>query len=187
MIGAFLALIPLVLLFRGERKVHEDIRSIDDYYKEEVEIIKMYIVGEVINPGIYEIEKGLILDDLIKMAGGLTDKAGEDINLVYLLEKNETIYIKSKEDSGGMEISKGDDWIAQASDEPVFVNDKININTADEKTLCQLDGIGPKTANDIIEYRNKYGPFESIEDIMKVPGIKNAKFEKIKKFIITSD
>jgi comEA protein len=59
----------------------------------------------------------------------------------------------------------------------------ININTADEKLLCQLPGIGQKTAQRIIEYRQTHGRFNSIEEIMNVRGIGPKKFERLKNLI----
>ena len=56
----------------------------------------------------------------------------------------------------------------------------MNINTADKAALCTLPGIGGSRAGDIIAYREANGRFESCEDIMKVPGIKNAAYEKIR-------
>ena len=56
----------------------------------------------------------------------------------------------------------------------------ININTADKNELQNLPGIGPGKAEAIIEYRRKYGDFEENEDIMKVPGIKEGTFRKLK-------
>ena len=64
---------------------------------------------------------------------------------------------------------------------------KVNLNTADEKMLCTLPGIGTSRAKSIIDYRTKNGVFKRIEDVMKVSGIKEAAFEKIKDFITVSD
>jgi len=60
---------------------------------------------------------------------------------------------------------------------------KININTASAEELTQLQGIGPKYAAKIVEYREQNGPFASAEDIMKIPGIGPATFEKNKERI----
>lgn len=62
---------------------------------------------------------------------------------------------------------------------------RTNINTADFNELIKIKGIGPKTAESIIEYRAINGPFFYVEDIQKVKGIGPRKFEDIKKWIIT--
>ena len=67
---------------------------------------------------------------------------------------------------------------------PQGVHIPININTADKETLCLLEGIGEMTADKIINYREK-GGFECIEDVMKVHGIGEKTFEKIKYYITT--
>lgn len=64
----------------------------------------------------------------------------------------------------------------EVSDEPLY----ININTADMETLMKLNGIGKVKAKAIIEYREKNGPFKSIEEIKNVKGIGEATFQKIK-------
>ena len=61
---------------------------------------------------------------------------------------------------------------------------KININTASAEELTQLQGVGPKYAAKIVEYREQKGPFASPEDIMKIPGIGPATFEKNKELIV---
>ncbi|MFA5341744.1 MAG: helix-hairpin-helix domain-containing protein [Clostridia bacterium] len=147
------------------------------------EMIKICLKGEVVNPGIYEIEKGSILNELLDKAGGLTKDAGEDINMVLVLDKNMTIYIRSVNEAGGVDISDNQDAIIQKDDEKILFENKININTASTETLCILPGIGEKTAQAIVAYRMENGDFVRIEDIMNVPGIKNAKFETIKDYI----
>lgn len=61
---------------------------------------------------------------------------------------------------------------------------KININTASAEELTQLQGVGPKYAAKIVEYREQKGPFASPEDIMKIPGIGPATFEKNKELMV---
>ena len=63
------------------------------------------------------------------------------------------------------------------------VTSKINLNTAVKEQLMTLKGIGEARAEAIIAYRQEYGPFARIEDIMEVPGIKEAAFQKIKEDI----
>ena len=64
---------------------------------------------------------------------------------------------------------------------------KIDLNTADETLLCTLPGIGESRAKSIIAYRQENGPFRSTEDVMKVSGIKEAAYAKIKDYIMVSD
>jgi competence protein ComEA len=63
------------------------------------------------------------------------------------------------------------------------LSEKIDINTADINTIIQLPGIGPSLASEIINYREKYGPFTSIEELDSIPGIGEKKLSRIKDFI----
>jgi len=73
-----------------------------------------------------------------------------------------------------------------ASDTPLTtgVTEKININTASVEQLQNLSGVGEKKAQAIIDYRNENGSFETIEEIMKVKGIGQGIFDKIKNSIV---
>ncbi len=166
--------------------------------------IKVYVVGSVNNPGIVTLEKGQIIDDAIRLAGGFTSEAAPDcINLVYKLRDNVMINVRSKGELEGRENSAAADSqqyeTAEAGRGVEVITDsrgaiseegtnsgaakKININTALEKELDTLPGIGPEMAKDIIAYRANSGRFNKIEDIMKVSGIKDSKFSKIKDLI----
>ena len=63
---------------------------------------------------------------------------------------------------------------------------KIDLNTADKALLCTLPGIGESRAESIMAYRQKHGDFQKIEDVMKVSGIKEAAYEKIKDYVTVS-
>ncbi|MGV7223204.1 MAG: ComEA family DNA-binding protein [Nitrospinales bacterium] len=80
-------------------------------------------------------------------------------------------------------FAKGDKEMAAKSNETVASMDKININQADAKTLATLKGIGKDRAVRIIEYREQNGPFQKVEDIMKVKGIGKKIFEQNKKVL----
>jgi len=148
----------------------------------------VYIVGEVNNPGIYNIEKELFLYQLVDLAGGLTDKAAKNsINLAFKITKNQMIKIPSYEEikngqTGGVaqELLLDKETGFDDDQEQNQTTSKININTANETELDKLPGIGIATAKLIIDYRGKNGDFKSIEDIMKIPGIKESKFTLIK-------
>jgi|GEM_PF-493655 competence protein ComEA len=156
--------------------------------------IKVYVVGCVRSPGIITIEKGALICDAVEKAGGLTEEADADnINMVYSLNENVMLYIKSKQDSssiGNGAVVYGDSGPAAkvtGGGNNAAVGDGrkalVNINTASIDELDTLPGIGEATARDIVAYREKYGGFSSIEDIMKVPRIKKNRFESIKDFI----
>lgn len=119
--------------------------------------------------------------ELIDMAGGLTDKAdAAHIDMVYRIMEEESIYIPSLEDD---DSASGSGVIRIPSKEengPQEESGKVNINTADEQQLSTLSGIGEKTAQKIVNYREENGPFMTTEDLMKVPGIGESKYAAIK-------
>lgn len=136
--------------------------------------IAVYITGEVKQPGVYYIESGLRLNDLIEICGGLTDKADlSDINLAEKLNDSDKIDIPS--------IIAEKDEMNSISDIDNN-NDLININTASKEELKTLNGIGDTLANNIIEYRNNC-KFDTIEDILNVNGIGESKYDGIKEYI----
>ena len=136
--------------------------------------IAVYITGEVKQPGVYYIESGLRLNDLIEVCGGLTDNADlSDINLAEKLNDSDKIDIPS--------IIAEKDEMNSISDIDNN-NDLININTASKEELKTLNGIGDTLANNIIEYRNNC-KFDTIEDILNVNGIGESKYDGIKEYI----
>ena len=132
--------------------------------------IYVHICGEISNEGVYEVDEGTRVYELIEIAGGLTkDASSENINQARVLKDGEQITIYGKDavdtESGGM------------------VNGLININTSSIEKLCEIPGIGEGRANDIVTYREDNGGFSDITDIMKVPGIKQATYDKLKDYI----
>ncbi len=138
--------------------------------------LAIYLTGEVECPGVYWVESGVILSQVVALAGGLTPLAWErEINLALRVEDGMHVHIPQKGEVGGV-LSSGNSSEATTPG-------KVNINTADVETLKTLPGIGESTALDIIQYRTNQGGFKNIEDIMQVPGIKQARFDKIKEWI----
>lgn len=159
---------------------------------ETVRLISVYICGEVRNPGIYEAPLGVMLNDIIEDAGGLTDNASvNNINLVYQITENMSIYIPSEDEikngfTGGDIIRQDGVYVwgnsSGGSSEPGGSTLMVNINTAALDELKSLPGIGEVTAQAIIDYRNTT-PFSAIEDIKNVTGIGDSKFNRIKDYI----
>ena len=160
---------------------------------ETIQIISVYICGEVRRPGIYEAPKGVMLNDIIEEAGGLTDDASaNNINFVYQITGNMSIYIPSKAEvekgfSGGDIIRQEGVYVwgsqqGSSSDGVSGTVSIVNINTATVDELKTLPGIGEVTAQTIVDYRKK-NPFKTIEDIKNVTGIGDSKYNRIKDYI----
>ncbi|MCL5073442.1 MAG: ComEA family DNA-binding protein [Actinobacteria bacterium] len=161
----------------------------------EMVVIKVYVCGHIKTPGVYDIRDGSRLVDLIKLAGGATEDAClEAINLAQILIDSQKFYIPSlNEVKNGMTDlfnewenignNSGNSASTDITGSQSFQNKKININFADLSEFIQLPGIGTVIAQNIIDYRNKYGQFKSTEELKNVKGIGEKKFEKIKDLI----
>lgn len=149
-------------------------------------VLFVHICGAVKNPGVYEFSEGDRIYQAVETAGGFTKEAATDfLNQAQKLTDGMKLYIPTKEEAGQA--------IAEGGSEESFVSyeggltgsqdaadDLININTASEELLCTLPGIGSGKAKSIVAYRTEQGNFAAIEDIMKVEGIKEGLFEKIR-------
>lgn len=146
--------------------------------------IIVHIDGEVINPGIVHLPMDSRISDAIFYAGGTTETADiSKINLAYILKDGQKVYIPSiydEEDSPAIQDDAGTNVILA---DPSSTSSLVNINLATQTELENLPGIGSSTASKIIDYRNKNGKFKTIEDIMNVNGIGEAKFATIKDYI----
>ncbi|MFC2064765.1 helix-hairpin-helix domain-containing protein [Chloroflexota bacterium] len=126
--------------------------------------ITVYISGEVVAPGVYQLPSGSRVVDALEAAGGVLP--GSNINYVNLAQ---------------VLFDADQVFIPKDSDEIEF--QKVNINFASQSELESLPGIGSSVASQIIQYRIENGLFENIEEIQKVSGIGPATYEKIKNFI----
>lgn len=174
------------------------------------QILKVDVKGAVKKAGVYELEKDSTIFDAIQKAGGITSKGTTaNVNLSKKLTDEMVIYIftkdeiKKKESTNELvcEIPKCECETIKIEECPSTINgnnqsnnnstnddksssetkdDKVSLNKALKDELMTLDGIGESKALAIIEYREKNGSFEKIEDIMNVNGIGEKAFEKIK-------
>jgi len=168
-----------------------------------IDKVKVDIKGQVVNPGVYELDKDSRVIDAINIAGGLTDVANTSlINLAKKIDDSMVIIIYSDEEVKNSNVKKIETVFKVIEKEcncPVIENDGcinteitgddyssennlVNINTASKEELMSVSGIGESKADSIIEYRNKT-KFNSVEDIMNVSGIGESLFEKIKMYI----
>ncbi len=147
----------------------------------ETQTILVHVCGAVQNPSVVELETGSRASDALEAAGGFVEAANKTyVNLAAEVVDGQQLFFPTQEEVATMEarqlMKSVESANAVAGGQAVA---KVNINTADENTLCTLPGIGASRAQAIIEYREQNGPFVVIEDIMNVSGIKTSAYEKI--------
>lgn len=143
----------------------------------EEKVCFVHICGAVKAPGVYQIEKGSRIFTVVDMAGGFLETACQSyVNLAEPVSDGQRIYIPTLEEAADLVI------LQQTGDKEA-ADGKININTAQAEELCTLPGIGAAKADAIIAYRSEHGSFKQIEDIMKVTGIKQSGYEKLRERI----
>lgn len=191
--GLVLALGSVIWLMMGNSAEVEEENSLDDLLaaqmevatEEEVERVEskssepeLFMVdvkGEVHAPGVYELPTDGRVKDAIAMAEGLTDEANElAINFAQKVEDQMVIYVPHEDDDSGLPENTTT-GAGEASGATV-----ININTASEQELMTLSGIGQAKAQQIIQYREENGLFDTPEDLMNVSGIGEKSFETLK-------
>ncbi len=183
-------ILALIIVFAGffalnhkNNKTLEELKALSDQEENSEEIeaednqtLIVDIGGEVKNPMIAQLPTGSRIDDAITAAGGTTEKADlSNINRAQVLEDGQKIYIPSTDDSNSQASINGSSSSTASSS-----NQKVNINTATDEQLRTLSGVGPATAEKIINFRTKEGAFKSIEDLKNVDGIGDKTFEKLK-------
>ncbi|MDY3874841.1 MAG: ComEA family DNA-binding protein [Megamonas funiformis] len=153
-------------------------------YKQEDTTITVYVSGEVNSPGLVELPSDSRIADAIKACGDFTPLADKaKINLAQKLTDGMQIQVSSK-----APVINSNEQVNDTNSNSPNNNSSsnlININTATKEDLDTLPGIGPATAQKIIDYRQEHGNFSSIEDIKNVKGIGEAKFSKMQDKICT--
>lgn len=140
----------------------------------------VHIDGAVVAPGVYELTGAHPrVNDAVMAAGGLAGDADTTaLNLAAALSDGEKVHVpRQGEAMASVQTSLG---LASGSDGGASSSGVININTATAEELDSLPGIGPSTAAAIVEDRERNGPFASPEDLMRVSGIGEGKFSKLK-------
>ena len=148
--------------------------------------IAVHVIGAVPRPGLYEFPEGTRIQDAIDAAGGLLAEADSaSLNLAALLEDGQQLNIPYALGSEPVLNATTLELPSSATSTPSANPniDLIDINLATLEEFDSLPGIGPTTAQKIVDYRDANGPFAAIEDIMNVSGIGPSTFEDIKDLI----
>lgn len=165
------------------------------------------IKGAVNNPGVYSVDSNITVNDVINIAGGLTDNADTSlINLAKKVSDEMVIFIYTKEEVKNSNIVntvikvvekecicpniENDGCLNTEIKDEITNNPNsnpnlVNINTATKEELLTINGIGESKADNIIEHRKINGNFKNIEEIKNVNGIGESLYEKIKIYITT--
>ena len=169
--------------------VTDDDNDIDNTNQvtEEVVEIAVHITGEVKKQGLIYLKEGSRVADAIEKAGGETKNADlSQINLAYVLQDGQKIYVPNKNEKISQYItgnSGNNDTEENNTSNSSKEDSKVNINTANQSELDSLPGIGPSIAQKIIDYREENGNFKTIEELQNVKGIGDAKYEEIKDMV----
>ncbi|MFR6367045.1 helix-hairpin-helix domain-containing protein [Gallintestinimicrobium sp.] len=172
-----------------------DRTELSDASSEETKTLVVHICGAVSAPGVYELPAGSRIIDAVEAGGGFLPEADEaccnlaeeivDGCQIYIMTKSESCADGQTEKKAGIQTSPDSDMQTtdrnvRSNSAPALENGLVNLNTADVAALMTLPGIGESRAKAIISYREQHGAFAQIEDIMKISGIKQAAFSKIK-------
>ncbi|MCS7165001.1 MAG: ComEA family DNA-binding protein [Candidatus Calescibacterium sp.] len=130
-------------------------------YNSERKTIKVYVCGEVENPGVYELAVGSRVQDVLILAKPKGTADLESINLAKKLRDEDMIKVYPIKSA----------------------KIKININTSTVEELTKLPGISRKTAYKIVQYREKYGNFTNINELLRIEGITVEDLEEISKYV----
>ena len=141
--------------------------------------VVVHVAGAVARPGVYQLPPGSRVVDALEAAGGaLPEAAVEALNLAQPLEDGQRIWVPARGQPSPTYVAAA---TPTATAMPAFP--KLDLNTATAQELEALPGIGPVLARRIVEYRDRFGPFQKVEDLLAVRGIGPVLLEKIRPYV----
>jgi competence protein ComEA len=137
----------------------------------------VHVVGAVRRPGLYRLAHGSRIADALRRAGGATRRA--DLSLVNLAApvSDGTQVVVPRRVAAGATGDGGGTPAAGAAGGPV------HLNTATVEQLDELPGVGPVTAQKIVDWREQHGAFSSVDDLDAIPGIGPARLEQLRELV----
>ncbi len=139
--------------------------------------VVVHVAGEVNHPGVYRLPAGSRVTDGVRRAGGATARAATDgINLAARLSDGQQVIVPARTPAvgGGTATAGASTAASAAADGP------ISLGSATLEELDTIDGIGPVTAQDILDYRDQHGGISSIDELNRVSGIGPATMESLR-------
>lgn len=153
---------------------------------EEANEIIVDIKGAVVNPGIYHLKSNAIVQDVITLAGGLTEDADtSNLNLSKKVTDEMVITVYTHEEVKDLEKQEAIVEIGNESkdDDDTTISGLVSINTASLEELMTLPGIGEAKAKSIIQYRENCGKFAKKEDLLNISGIGEKVYAELEAYI----
>ena len=141
----------------------------------------MHVVGAVRRPGLYRLRDGARVADAVERAGGATHRAElAALNLAAPLVDGVQVLVPRRATATGTAVPEaGADLDASMAG----VGSKPSLATATAEELDELPGVGPVTAQKILDYRTEHGPFRSVDDLDAVPGIGPTRVEQLRDLV----
>ena len=137
------------------------------------------VVGAVRRPGLYRLVEGARTADAVARAGGATSKANLSlINLAAPLADGQQVVVPGRGAAAGVPVAP-----VGSSAAPGAASGPVHLNTATLEQLDSLPGVGPVTAQKILDYRQKHGSFSSVDELDAVPGIGPARMDQLKDLV----
>lgn len=138
--------------------------------------VTVHVVGAVMRPGVYTLSTGSRASDAVAAAGGLLGNAEQSgINLARQVADGEQLVVPVQ---GAAPVAGAGGSVGASA------GGSVDLNTANATELDTLPGVGPATAAKIIADRTANGPFRTVEDLMRVPGIGATRFESLKDLVV---
>jgi competence protein ComEA len=142
------------------------------------ESIVVSVVGRVARPGLVTLPDGARVADALRESGGPAPDADlAALNLARRLSDGEQIYV-------GVPTPPGAEPAPAAASGSPGVADKVDLNTATLASLDTLPGVGPVTAQRIVDWRTEHGHFDSVEQLREIDGIGPSRFTKLKDMVV---
>ena len=186
LVGVCLALAALALL--GQRLAHAGAASKPEVVAAELEpvpeaparsVLVVHVVGEVRRPGLYRLRDGARIADAVHRAGGaLRDADLAAVNLAAPLVDGIQVFVPSRVAAGAVPPAGGAGSAGGGA-----AGGLVSLSSATVDELDELPGVGPITAQKIIDYRTEHGPFASVDDLDAVPGIGPTRIEQLRELV----
>jgi competence protein ComEA len=136
----------------------------------------VHVVGAVMRPGLYRLPAGARIADALRRAGGATRRADRSlVNLAAPVSDGTQVVVPRRVSSA----AAGADGVGAAAS----AGGPVHLNTATVDQLDELPGVGPVTAQKIVDWREQHGAFSSVDDLDAIPGIGPARLEQLRELV----